>query len=105
MDLAPGDGAIRNTLGVALCAAGEWKESLEVLGKSMSMRAGGDATDGYFVAIATKRLGDDAKAREWYDRAVAWHHANAGGDAELAVFRREAVEALGIESAAPPTTR
>src|SRR5581483_5623247 len=38
---APDDGMFLNTLGVALYRAGEWKEALAVLQKSIDLRNGG----------------------------------------------------------------
>ena len=43
------------TLGVAHYRAGGWADSIAALEKSMSLRAGGDAFDLYFLAMARKK--------------------------------------------------
>jgi tetratricopeptide (TPR) repeat protein len=95
---ATSDPAHWNTFGVVLCMAGKWQESLDALRKSMDLRGGGDAYDWYFLAIDEKRLGRDAEARAWFDKAVAWTEANRPKDEELARFRREAGVTLGIDA-------
>jgi len=100
-----------NTLGVALCREGKWKEAIEALAESSKRSAGGTAFDWLFAAIAYKRLGDDAQAQASYERASTWEakHAKSltpDGQEELARFRAEAVEALGIpvpQATAVPT--
>ncbi len=87
--VAPEDGNLWNTLGVALCSAGSWKEALAALETSEELRDGGDAFDWFFVAIAKHKLGHK-DAREWYDNAVAWMEKNKPDDEELRRFRAEA---------------
>ena len=96
--LAPRQGAIWNTLGVALCYAGKWKEAIPALEKSMELTAGGSAFDWFFVARAKHKLGQQ-DAREWYDKAVAWMDKHNPDDAELKRFRAEAEQVLGISAA------
>jgi DNA repair protein RecN (Recombination protein N) len=100
--LAPKDGGIWNTLGVARYRAGDWKRAAEALEKSMELRAGGDAFDWFFLAMAHHQLGRAGEARNWYDRAVTWVGKNSGrlekdklvGD-ELRRFQAEAEALLG----------
>ncbi len=93
------DGACWNTLGVARYRAGDWKLAVEALAKSVELRQGGDACDGFFLAMAHEKLGNRAEARTWYDRAVAWMDKNQPKDAELCRFRAEAAAALRLEPA------
>jgi hypothetical protein len=67
-----------------------------------SLREGNNqaaAFDLYFMAMAHARLGDAAKARDCYDRAVKWHQKNQGELSpewadELTNFRSEAEAVL-----------
>jgi hypothetical protein len=43
------------------------------------------------------QLGDKAKAREWFDRAVQWVEKGKKDDPELKRFRAEAAELLGAK--------
>ena len=61
---------------------------------AMDLRDGGDANDWFFVAISHKRLGHDADARKWFDKAVAWTKEHDPKNEELLRFQREAAEAL-----------
>ena len=42
----------------------------------MELREGGDGFDWFIMAMAHWQRGDMDKAREWYDRAVAWMDKN-----------------------------
>jgi tetratricopeptide (TPR) repeat protein len=95
--LAPKVGGFWNTLGVAHYRAGQWQAARTALKKSMELSKGGDAGDWFFLAMTTWQLGDKAKARSWYDRAVAWMDKKAPKDPELARFRAETAALLGIK--------
>lgn len=97
VELAPNDGNYWNTLGVALCRAGRWADSLEALEKSMSLRDGGDAYDWFFAAMAKWHLGNRDDARALYDRAAAWAGEHAPKDEDLRRFRDEAAKLLGVK--------
>jgi tetratricopeptide (TPR) repeat protein len=94
--LTPEDGGAWNTLGVALCAAGCWKEAALALGRSVRLRKGGDAFDWFPLAVAEHHLGNAKQARDWFDRAVRWTQANRPGDQQLKRFRDEAAGVLGV---------
>jgi tetratricopeptide (TPR) repeat protein len=94
--LAPPNGGCWNTLGTAYYRAGQWKDAVAALEKSMQLRSGGDSFDWFFLAMSHRQLGDPAKAREWYDRAVQWMDKNKPQDEELRSFRAEAAALLGI---------
>ncbi|HJQ82071.1 MAG TPA: protein kinase [Lacipirellulaceae bacterium] len=103
VDASPNDGFYWNTLGAAQYCAGEWQSSMESLQKSVELRAGGDATDWYFVAMAHWQLGRHEQARKWYDRASQWMKKNQRPSDELQRFRAVATELIGVSDAAPTT--
>ncbi|MFO0807262.1 MAG: protein kinase [Gemmataceae bacterium] len=90
----PGSSRFRNTLGAALYRTGSWGEAVAVLEKSAELGRGGGAFDFYFLAMAQARLGEPAKARAWYDKAVAWTDRHKPKDDELRRFRAEAEEVI-----------
>jgi tetratricopeptide (TPR) repeat protein len=96
-EAAADQGPYWNTLGVALCGAGEWQEALDALDRSMDLRSGGDARDWFFVAMAHWHLGRKDAARQWHEKAAAWSADKAPQDEELQRFRREAAALLGID--------
>jgi len=80
----------RNTLGVAYYRNGGDTAAIAALETAMSMQAGGDSFDWFFLAMAHRRLGDRDKARKWFDRAVQWMDRHKPHDDELCRFRAEA---------------
>ena len=97
----PNDGMNWNTLGVAQYRAGQFKETVATLTKSMELRSGGDAYDWFFLAMAHWQLKNQDEARKWYDKAVEWMEKNKPDDEELLRFRAEAAELLGIAEKTP----
>jgi tetratricopeptide (TPR) repeat protein len=77
------------TLGVAHYRAGEWKEAIEALEKSMQLGAGDDPSTGFFLAMAWWRKGVKDQARSWYDKAVQGIEKKKSLDEELFRFRAE----------------
>jgi eukaryotic-like serine/threonine-protein kinase len=98
----PSDGTFWNTLGVAYYRSGEWNKAIKSLEKGMALRAGGDASDWFFLAMANWQLGDKADARKQYDRAVVWMKQFRPADEELLRFRAEAEELLGLKVTPAP---
>ena len=88
-----------NTLGASRYRAGDLEGSLHDFSKSMELKGGGNADDGFFVAMAHHRLGDERQARAYFERAVDWvkENLNWTNAYELLAFRAEAAELLGIE--------
>src|SRR5262249_10150284 len=95
--LAPNEGALRNTLGVALYRAEKWQLAIDALRESMDKRKGGDSSDWFFLAMSHRKLDHQQEARQWYDKAVQWMVKNKPQDEELRRFRAEAAECLNIE--------
>jgi serine/threonine protein kinase/tetratricopeptide (TPR) repeat protein len=71
-ETAPQEGAFWNTLGAAHFRAGNWKESLMALEKSMHLRHGGDGFDWLFLSMIHHRLGRTEEANKWLDKATDW---------------------------------
>jgi tetratricopeptide (TPR) repeat protein len=94
--LDPENAGYWNTLGVARYRAGDWRAAIAALEKSMALQQGGDAFDWLFLAMAHGQLGDQDRARAWYDKAVAWMEEHPSRDPEeLSRFRAEAEDLLG----------
>jgi uncharacterized protein HemY len=81
-------------LGVALYRTGAHADAAQALRASMKRPGGGDAVACFFRAMAHARLGEQAQARKWYDRAVD----RMENRPELRRFRAEAEELLGIDT-------
>jgi eukaryotic-like serine/threonine-protein kinase len=92
----------RNTLALAYYRAGRYREAVEILRPNLeSQRAAALAFDLYFLAMSHQRLGESARARDYYDWAVNWTRVQQGlGPEELErlnAVRTEAEDLLGIE--------
>jgi tetratricopeptide (TPR) repeat protein len=96
----PQSAGYRNTLGVAHYRNGDDRAAVAELEKAMSLRAGGNGFDWFFLAMAHWRLGDRDQARACCDRAVRWMDRHKPHDGELRRFRAEA-EALLAEARTP----
>jgi tetratricopeptide (TPR) repeat protein len=97
VELMPKLASYHNTLGVVLARLGRYGESAAELEKSLAATTRGLAAyDLFFLAIDYYRLGDPARAKACYDRAVCLEvksHLSPGELRELRGFRVEA-EAL-----------
>jgi tetratricopeptide (TPR) repeat protein len=98
VELAPKNGGIWNTLGVAHYRNGDAKAAVEALERSMALSRGGDAADWFFLAMARWQLGQKDQARKWYQQAAAWTQKNQPNNAELRRFRAEAAALLGLSA-------
>jgi tetratricopeptide (TPR) repeat protein len=97
--LVPEESICLNTLGVAQYRAGSDKEAVATLEKSLAAGKGrSDASDLFFLAMARHRLGQPARARADFDRAVSWcreHPQERPEQAqELKAFQAEAEAVL-----------
>jgi serine/threonine protein kinase/WD40 repeat protein len=94
VELEPETASYQNTMGVALFRNGRYSEAIPVLEKSpAASRGDSDAFDLFFLAMSHQRLGDKAKAKGCFDRAMKWvneHRATSQWSAELAAFQAEA---------------
>ena len=63
----------------------------------MELSKGGGSFDWFFLAMAHEKLGEKEKARQWYDRATRWMERNQPTNKELASFRAEAAQLLGVD--------
>jgi serine/threonine protein kinase/tetratricopeptide (TPR) repeat protein len=98
----PKRGVFWNTLGVACYRAGDWNQAIEALEKSEALKPGQIvAWNGFFLAMAHWQRGNQADARQWYERAVQWMEKNNPKDAELRCFREEASKLLGVSESLP----
>jgi tetratricopeptide (TPR) repeat protein len=108
MRLTGGSASCRNTMGLAYYRAGRYCEAVEVLRPNLEHQ---DETllafDLYILAMSHHRLGEAARARDYYTWAVRWVDATvrwAQGQRsidpafldELAAFRAEAEGLLEI---------
>jgi tetratricopeptide (TPR) repeat protein len=91
---APGNWAYQNTLGVAYYRVGEFRLAAETLERnSKHPKNQSPATDWLFLAMSHRRLGETARAWDYYDRAVCWQERAKLTPAmtdELNAFRNEA---------------
>jgi serine/threonine protein kinase/WD40 repeat protein len=90
-----------NTLGVAYYRAGRYREAIEMLRPNLDKKAGsGLAIDLYFLAMSHHRLGEVARAKDYYEWAVRWRRTHESLPTsrleELDMFRAEAEKLLEI---------
>jgi WD40 repeat protein/tetratricopeptide (TPR) repeat protein len=106
--LAPDESVYINTLGAALFRAGQYREAVRTLEKSLEHGQGqSDAFDLFFLAMSRHKLGQAAEARADLDRALRWRreHPNPpqrGWSADLDKFEAEAEELFNAPLPALP---
>jgi hypothetical protein len=103
--LAPAAWLYRNTLGVVCYRLGKYAEAQHHLERSLhDSRAEAAAFDLYFLAMCHQRLGDGARARDCFARAVRWVGAQKGQlpKAWADELKRFRAEAAGVLAGARP---
>ena len=93
VELMPKDGTIRLALGMAQYRAGNWQAALASMEKAMPLRDGGDPSDWLGLAMVHYRLGDEAMAAQWYEKARQWIDKHL--EPPWLRLRAEAAEVLG----------
>jgi Flp pilus assembly protein TadD len=102
----PDEGALWNTLGLALCRAGDCEAALKALDRSARLLGVVSWLDCLFWAMAHERLGRSDEARGWYEKGIAAldspiareRLASSPGERDLVRrIRAEAEAVLGIE--------
>lgn len=93
--------------GIVLHGNAKYREAAEAFEKAITQNHGGDAADFFWAAINCQRLGEEAKARRWYDRGLEYlDQPLVGGyietEWELERLRAEAESVLSTTSAATP---
>src|SRR5262249_49550320 len=100
----PGEADYWNTLGVAHYRSEEWEAAIQALEECEKLAPGKYfGCHAFFLAMCHHQLGDTAKARDHYDRAVRWCRGNeeklsAQQQQELKAFRAEAEALLAKKS-------
>src|SRR5262249_12990403 len=69
VQLVPRGGAFWVTLGVAHYRVGDWKAAVAALDKSRDLQKSGNACAWLFLAMAHRKLGNDAEARKAFNQA------------------------------------
>jgi serine/threonine protein kinase/Flp pilus assembly protein TadD len=90
VELAPRDGEVWATLGVAQYRASNWRDAVQALDKSLELQSRRNVTSWLFLAMAHWQLGEEEKARRWYDLADQWIDKNRPTDEQLRILHSEA---------------
>jgi tetratricopeptide (TPR) repeat protein len=105
VELEPKAGIYWNTLGAAHYRAGNWKDAIAAINKSLEFRKGGDSFDWFFVAMACRQQDKKELAGKWFEQAVQWMEKNNPKNEELLRFRAEAAALLARSEQASPESR
>jgi tetratricopeptide (TPR) repeat protein len=105
-ELAPENLAYWNTLGVAFYRSGDWSGALVALEKSkdLDLKSFAFGHNALFLAMSYWQLGNQEKARHWYEQGLDYQMRNRNVLAkddrgeEIERFLSEAAELLGIQA-------
>ena len=101
-------------LGIARYRQGQWQEARAALDKSLLQTSvvstegafrWEEAIDWFFLAMCYRELKQDEEARECYATGAAWMEENQPSSAQLARFRTEAEELLGMKTDSAATSQ
>lgn len=95
-ELLPNDPASWSTLGLAHHRAGNLKDAIDALKKSMQLGSSGNVSDSFLLAMAYWRNNEKDQARQWYGRAIETMEKDHSEDDELRRFHAEASALLGL---------
>jgi TPR repeat protein len=84
-----------STLGVAQYRAGDFKQAIRALEKSMRSADRNDGCNLFFLAMAHHRLGETDAGRDCFTRGIQWMAQNDPDSQELIQYRNEASVVLG----------
>jgi tetratricopeptide (TPR) repeat protein len=85
-------------LGMAQHFAGDDREAVKALTRSLELDRSGDGFDFFLMAAVHQKLGNKEQARRWYEQGVTWMAANRHPYmAEPSILRANAEALLGIE--------
>jgi eukaryotic-like serine/threonine-protein kinase len=90
------NGVYWKSLGAAHYRAGNWKESIAALQKSLKLSKEGHSFEWVFLAMAHWKSGNKEEARTCYDKAVERMSQHPRETAELLRVRAEAEQLMGI---------
>jgi tetratricopeptide (TPR) repeat protein len=97
LQVAPQSGHYWLVLGVAQYRAGQSRDAVASIQKSMEILAGGGTRHWFILAIAHWQVGNKAAARKWYDQAVKWIEENQPRKNQVRRYRAEAAEVLRVK--------
>jgi Flp pilus assembly protein TadD len=95
VELSPKDGNCHSILALAEYRSGHWNESLAAAERSIELRKGGDALNGFILAMAHWQKGDKDRARALFDDAAARMTQNPSRNKDLRRLWTEAAELTG----------
>jgi len=84
-------------LGVVLYRAGELRDAVNAVDRSVELSREGQVWDWFFHAMAHGRLGHDAQAWRRLDQAAAFLEQQQSPSKGLLSVRIEAAQVLGVE--------
>jgi serine/threonine protein kinase/tetratricopeptide (TPR) repeat protein len=85
-----------NILGIARYRTGDWQAAVEALNQSITSQPANRSWDGFYLAMAHWKLGDQQLARNWYQQACTEMGTNTFGKRKLLRLRAEAAALVGM---------